>query len=141
MELEVPDSKHPGFIAKQSFFSIMGYLVYQQTAIHVMVYTKKREHVHFREADMQDIIGEKMQRIGAVMSDHGWNFIIGLVLLIAGLMLARQLVKWLKQLLVKTGLKPALAGTICGVCNVLLYVVIVIMAASIVGFDSANLFN
>jgi small-conductance mechanosensitive channel len=90
---------------------------------------------------MQDIIGEKMQRIGAVMSDHGWNFIIGLVLLIAGLMLARQLVKWLKQLLVKTGLKPALAGTICGVCNVLLYVVIVIMAASIVGFDSANLFN
>lgn len=89
----------------------------------------------------QNIIGEKMQRIGMVMSEHGWDFIIGLGLLVAGLMLARQVVKGLRHLIITLGLKPGLAGTICSVCNVILYVVIFVMAASIVGFDSANLFK
>lgn len=90
---------------------------------------------------MQDIIGERARRIGDVMGEHGWNFIIGMGLLVAGLMLVRLLVKGLKQLLVNIGLKPNMAGTICSVCNVLLYVLLFVMAASVVGFNSTNMFK
>jgi len=90
---------------------------------------------------MPGIIGEKFQRIGLVMSEHGWDFIFGLGLIIAGIMLARLFVKGLKQLLVKFDVKPRLAGTICSVGSVLLYVIIFVMAASILGFNSANLFK
>lgn len=90
---------------------------------------------------MQNIIGEKVQRIGFVMTEYGWNFIIGIGLLIVSLLIVRQLIKLLKRLLVNSGLKPALSGTISGVCNFLLHVVVFILAASSIGLDSANLFK
>jgi small conductance mechanosensitive channel len=90
---------------------------------------------------MQNIIGDKMHNIGRIMNEHGGNFIIGLGLLIAGLLLARQILKWMRQLLIMMGLKPDLAGTICSVFNVLIHVIIFVTAASIVGLNSANLFK
>lgn len=90
---------------------------------------------------MAEILGEKIQRIGMVISEHGWNFIIGLGLLVTGLLLARLLVKGLNRVLVSFGVKPGLVGTICSIANILFYVTIFVLAASIVGFNSANLFK
>ena len=90
---------------------------------------------------MPGIISEKFQRIGLVMSAHGRDFIIGLGVLVVGLILTRLLIKGLRQLLMTMGIKPNLAGTISSVGNVLLHVIILVMAASIVGFNSANLFK
>lgn len=83
-------------------------------------------------------LAEKLERIGHVTSAYGRDFIIGLCILIFGILITRLVINLLRQLLEKSGLKPALSATIASVVRILLYVTVTILAVSTLGLDSAN---
>ncbi len=60
----------------------------------------------------QGTLAEKMERIGYLTSVYGRDFIIGLCILIAGILLTRLAIKLLNQLFESSGLKPVLSATI-----------------------------
>lgn len=86
----------------------------------------------------QGTLAERLERIGYLTSAYGRDFIIGLCILIAGILLTRLVIKLLNQLFESSGLKPALSATIIGVVRILLYVIVTILAFSFLGLDSTN---
>ncbi len=82
---------------------------------------------------------EKIDRISLVMTDYGRDLILGLVVLIAGLLIVKYLVRGLDALLEKTGIDKSKAAVARNVVTVVLYIFLFVVTAGVLGFSSLNL--
>jgi small conductance mechanosensitive channel len=90
---------------------------------------------------MSEPVITKAERLRDVLTNHGWDLIYGLVVIIVGFLAVRLLVRLLKKGLEHVPIKPAWGATAVSVINVLLNVIVIAMAAGIIGFNSENIFK
>ncbi len=70
----------------------------------------------------------KLQRIGAVLRDHGEHLMMALIVIIVGIVAIKWINKGLRMALEKVTSNKALIATICNVVNVLLLLIVIIAA-------------
>lgn len=90
---------------------------------------------------MNQATQQKLERLGYIMTNYGWELILGLIVLIAGLVAVRLISKLLGKGLAHTPLKPAWQATVTQGLTVLLYVIVLGMTLDLIGLKSANLFK
>ena len=88
---------------------------------------------------MNEVTQQKWERLGYILSNYGWDLILGLIVLVGGLVVARLLSHLLKSGLTRLPIKPAWSATVHQTVTVLLYVVVLGITADLIGLKSANL--
>ena len=88
---------------------------------------------------MNEVTQQKWERLGYILSNYGWDLILGLIVLVGGLVVARLLSRLLKSGLTRLPIKPAWSATVHQTVTVLLYVVVLGITADLIGLKSANL--
>ena len=88
---------------------------------------------------MNEVTQQKWERLGYILTNYGWELILGLIVLVGGLVLARLLSKLLKSGLTRLPIKPSWGATIHQTVTVLLYVIVLGITADMIGLKSANL--
>ena len=83
----------------------------------------------------------KIERLGDLLTNYGWDLIWGLAALVAGLLAARLFVRLLRKGLSHLQMRPAWRATVVSVVSVLLYAMVLTMAAGLIGFKSDNIFK
>jgi len=88
---------------------------------------------------MNEVTQQKWERLGYILSNYGWDLILGLIVLVGGLVVARLLSHLLKSGLTRLPIKPAWSATVHQTVTVLLYVIVLGITADLIGLKSANL--
>ena len=88
---------------------------------------------------MNEVTQQKWERLGYILSNYGWDLILGLIVLVGGLVVARLLSRLLKSGLTRLPIKPAWSATVHQTVTVLLYVIVLGITADLIGLKSANL--
>lgn len=90
---------------------------------------------------MNQIPVSKIERLGDLLTNYGWDLIWGLAALVVGLLVVRLFVNLLRRGLAHVHLKPAWRATLVSIISVLLYAVVLTMAAGLIGYKSENIFK
>lgn len=90
---------------------------------------------------MNESPATKIDQLGDLLTNYGWDLIWGLSALVLGLLVVRLCVNLLRKGLSHVPIKPAWCATLVSVISVLLYAVVLTMAAGLLGFKSENIFK
>jgi len=82
-----------------------------------------------------------MERLRYVLTNYGWDLVLGMAALVAGLLVVRYVVRQFAKSLALAPLKPAAKATIVLLVSVLLYVTVLTIAFVLIGFNSDNIFK
>ena len=88
---------------------------------------------------MNEVTQQKWERLGYILTNYGWELILGLIVLVGGLVLVRLLSRLLKAGMERVPIKPAWGATVHQTVTVLLYVIVLGITADMVGLKSGNL--
>lgn len=96
----------------------------------------------FRESQqMNQATQQKWERLGYILTNYGWDLILGLIVLFAGLVAVRLISKGLGKGLTHTPIKPAWRATLTQGITVLLYVIVLGVTMDLIGLKSGLLFK
>jgi small conductance mechanosensitive channel len=84
---------------------------------------------------------DRAERLAYILTNYGWNLVLGMAVLVAGVLIVRYLVHLLSIALQWTPLKPAVRATILLAVKILLYVSLIAVASVLIGFKSENIFK
>ena len=90
---------------------------------------------------MQRTFTEKVEILRDVVSNYGRDLVIGLLVLIGGVLAIKYLIKGFNILLVRFGVSSETTTIVLRVATIILYIFLLVLTASILGFNTRNLFR
>ena len=84
---------------------------------------------------------EKLQRVGNIMAEHGWDLAVALVVLIAGLYLSKLIARYLRIGLGRFMKSQSLISIICNSVYILFLLSIIMAATTQAGFKPQIIFR
>ena len=85
-----------------------------------------------------DTMEAKLQRVRELLTTYGQQMVESLLILLIGILVVNFIHKWMKRIIGKTPLKPAINATICRVIYILMFFFVVLTTARHAGLDNVN---